>query len=115
MYQSLWKPSHSVYYYTNHSYSAEHNIDLVGFKLLLLDVCCMFQLYKGHPQACQYKKSCNGRYVMYIKFTYVFLLHRNFEILILVKPGRDRSVTTAKVSSTNQLQPGSDFIRSLYF
>jgi len=52
---------------------------------------------------------------MHIKFTYVFVLDRNFEILILVKPGRDRSVTTAKVGSTNQLEPGSDLIRSLYF
>ena len=53
--------------------------------------------------------------VMHIKFTYVFVLDRNFEILILVKPGRDRSVTTAKVSSANQLEPGNDLIRSLYF
>ena len=53
--------------------------------------------------------------VLHIKFTYAFVLDRNFEILILVKPGRDRSVTTAKVSSTNQHEPGSDLIRSLYF
>jgi len=51
---------------------------------------------------------------MHIKFTYVFVLDRNFEILILVKAGRDPSVTTAKVSSTNQLEPSSDLIRSLY-
>jgi len=51
---------------------------------------------------------------MHIKFTYVFVLYRNFEILILVKPGRDRSVTTAKVSNTNQLEHGSDLITSLY-
>jgi len=54
-------------------------------------------------------------HVMHIKFTYVFVLDRNFEILILLKPGRDRSVTTAKLSSTNQLERGSDLIRSLYF
>ena len=42
-------------------------------------------------------------------------LDRKFEILILVKPERDRPVTTAKVSSTNQLEPGSDLIRSLDF
>ena len=53
--------------------------------------------------------------VMHIKFTYVTVLDKNFEILILVKSGRDRSVTTAKVSSTNQLEPGSDLIRSFYF
>ena len=53
--------------------------------------------------------------LLHIKYAYAFVLDRNFEILILVKPGRDRSVTTATVSSTNQLQPGSDFIRSLYF
>ena len=53
--------------------------------------------------------------VLNIKFTYAFVLDKNLEILILVKPGRDRSVTTAKVSSTNQLEPGSDLIRSLYF
>jgi len=40
--------------------------------------------------------------VVHIKFTYVSVLDRSFEILILVKPGRDRSVTTAKVSCTNQ-------------
>jgi len=39
--------------------------------------------------------------VMHIKFMYLFVLDRNFEILILVKPGRDRKVTTAKVSGTN--------------
>ena len=39
--------------------------------------------------------------VLHVKFTYAFVLDRNFEILILVKLGRDRSVTTAKVSSTN--------------
>jgi len=59
--------------------------------------------------------ACQTIDVMRIKFTYVFVLDRNFEILILVKPGRDRSVTTAKVSSTNQLEPGSNLIRSLYF
>ena len=53
--------------------------------------------------------------VMHVKFTYVFVLGRNYEILILVKPGRDRSVTTATVSSTNQLEPGSHLIGSLYF
>ena len=53
--------------------------------------------------------------IMHIKFTYVFVLDRNFEIVILVKPGRDRSVTTAEVNSTNQLERGSDLIRSLYF
>jgi len=52
--------------------------------------------------------------LMHVKFTYVFLLDRNFEILIFVKPGRDRSVTTATVSSTNQVEPGSHLIRSLY-
>ena len=39
--------------------------------------------------------------VLQIKFTHTFVLGRNFEILILVKPGTDRSVTTAKVSSTH--------------
>jgi len=53
--------------------------------------------------------------VLHIKFTYIFVLDRNFETLILVKPGRDRSVTTAKVSSTNQLEPSSHLITSLYF
>jgi len=53
--------------------------------------------------------------VLHIIFTYTFVLERNFEILILVKPGRDRSVTTAKVSSTNWLETGSDVIQSLYF
>jgi len=50
---------------------------------------------------------------MHIKFIYVFVLDRKFEILILVKPGIDRSFTTAKVRRTNHIEPGSDLIRSL--
>ena len=38
MYQSLCKPSHSVYYYTNHTYSVEHNTGLFGFNLCLTSV-----------------------------------------------------------------------------
>ena len=33
----------TVYYATTHTHSAEHNTGLFAFKLLLLDVCCMFQ------------------------------------------------------------------------
>jgi len=50
------------------------------------------------------QKLCNAYQMINLmrnKFTYVIVLDRNFEILILVKPGRDLSVTTAKVSSTN--------------
>ena len=52
---------------------------------------------------------------MHVRFTFVFAFDRNFEILILRNPGTDRLVTTARVSWTNQLEPGSDLIRSLYF
>ena len=50
-----------------------------------------------------------------VSFTFVFLFNRNFEILILRNPGRDRLVIAATVSSSNQLEPGSDLIRALYF
>jgi len=56
----------------------------------------------------------DNTYAMHVKFTYVFVLDSNFEILNNLNPGRDLSVTTAKVNSTNQLEPGSDLIRSLY-
>jgi hypothetical protein len=46
---------------------------------------------------------------------FVFEFDRNFEILILWNSGRDCRVTTAIVSSSNQLEPGSDLIRALYF
>jgi len=46
---------------------------------------------------------------------FVFEFDRNFEILILWNSGRDCRVTTATVSSSNQLEPGSDLIRALYF
>jgi len=49
--------------------------------------------------------------VMRIKFTYAFVLDRNFGILIIVKPGRDRSVTTATAKNANELEPGRDLIR----
>ena len=53
--------------------------------------------------------------VMHVTFTFVFAFDRNFEILIIWNPGRDRLVTTATVSSTNRLELGSDLSRSLYF
>ena len=51
---------------------------------------------------------------MHVTFTFVFAFGRNFEILYL-NLGRGRLVTTANVSSTNQLEPGSDLNRLLYF
>ena len=45
--------------------------------------------------------------VLHIKFTYAFVLDRNFEILILVNSGRDRSVTTAKSAVLTSLNPGA--------
>jgi len=40
--------------------------------------------------------------VTHIKFTFKFVLSRNLETLLLLNPGRDHSVTAAKVSSTYQ-------------
>jgi hypothetical protein len=40
-------------------------------------------------------------FVMHVKFTHNIVLGRNLEILLLLKPGRDRSVTAAKVSNTS--------------
>jgi len=37
--------------------------------------------------------------VMHVKFTHDIVLGRNLKILLLLKPGRDRSVTVAKVSN----------------
>ena len=37
---------------------------------------------------------------MHVKFTHDIVLGRNLDILLPLKPGRDRSVTAAKVSST---------------
>ena len=51
---------------------------------------------------------------MHVTFTFIFAFDRNVEIQYL-NLGRDRLVTTANVSSTNQLEPGSDLNRSLYF
>ena len=39
----------------------------------------------------------------------------NFEIFILWNAGRDCRITTAVVSSSNWLEPGSDQTRALYF
>jgi hypothetical protein len=52
---------------------------------------------------------------MHVTFSFVFAFDRNFKILILWNSRRDRLVITANVSSTNQLEPGSDLNRSLYF
>jgi len=52
---------------------------------------------------------------MHVKFTYVFVLDRNFEILILWIQEEIVQSQPLKVSSTNLLEPGSDLIRSLYF
>jgi len=41
------------------------------------------------------------RNVMHVKFTHDILLGRSIKILLLLKPGRDRSVTVAKVSNTS--------------
>jgi hypothetical protein len=38
---------------------------------------------------------------MHVKFTLKIVLGRNLEILLLLNPGRDRSVTAAKVSNTS--------------
>jgi len=61
-----------------------------------------------------YSKSKINHSVMHVSFTYVFLLYRNFETLILEFRKR-LSVTTAEVSNTNQPEPSSDLVRSLYF
>jgi len=40
--------------------------------------------------------------IMHIKFTRGFILGRNLGILLLSYPGRDQSVTAAKVNNTYQ-------------
>jgi len=85
-------------------------------RLIYLKYILILSIHLLLGQCLYYRQISNGRYicVMHVKFIYVFVLDRNFEILIL-NPRRDRSVTTAKVSSTNQLETGIDLIRSLYF
>ena len=50
---------------------------------------------------------------MHVIFAFEF--DGNFEIVILWNAGRDRLFTTATVSSTDQLEPGSDLTRPLHF
>jgi len=40
-------------------------------------------------------------YVMHAKFTHNIVLGRKLEVLLLLKPGKDSSVTAGKVSNTS--------------
>ena len=103
-------------------------LDLLRYMNILFAICCCYHalrvsilctLYEIWPETINIFKldnpnlvlrteGCNACYIC-------FCIDRNFEILILWNTGRDCRVTTATVSSSNWLEPGSDLTRALYF
>ena len=73
---------------------------MADVSILCLGHDCFHCYYHSKLHRQQNKEFLNHD-VMHVKFTHDVVLGRNLEILLLLKPGRDRSVTAAKVSNTS--------------